>query len=70
MNLESLKTAITLMSAVVIPVVLAYLGNMYTKALKEREVQAGRIGWPLAILGRLWENNHTILIRIDVWLGW
>lgn len=40
MNLEELKTTITLMSAVVIPVVLAYLGNRYTKALKEREVQA------------------------------
>ena len=40
MNLEKAKTAITLMSAVFIPIALAFVGNNYTQAQKERDIQA------------------------------
>ncbi|OPY76447.1 MAG: putative peptidoglycan binding domain protein [Syntrophorhabdus sp. PtaU1.Bin153] len=38
--MEKFKTIVTLISAAIIPLVVAFLGNSYTQALKEREVQA------------------------------
>lgn len=40
MDLESTKTIATIVSAVVLPVLIAFLGNNYTQAIKEREIQA------------------------------
>lgn len=40
MNLEEAKTIITLVSAIFIPLVLAFVGHNYTQAQKERDIQA------------------------------
>lgn len=50
MNLENVKTGITLFSAVIIPVALAYLGNSYTQAQKERDIQAQFVKMAVDIL--------------------
>lgn len=40
MDIEGAKTVITLLSAVIIPVLLAYLGSRFTNVQKERDIQA------------------------------
>ncbi|OPY67636.1 MAG: putative peptidoglycan binding domain protein [Syntrophorhabdus sp. PtaU1.Bin002] len=59
--MDKFKTVVTLISAVIIPLVVAFLGNNYTQALKEREVQAQFVKIAVDILqSQPSEHNRSV----------
>lgn len=61
MELEKLKTASAIVTAVVVPVALAYVGNSYSSALKEREMQARFVELAIDVLRKPPEKGAEAL---------
>ena len=60
-RLNLLKTLSAASAALVIPIALAYIGNQYTSALKEREIQAQYVKLAVDILqGTPAEGNKSV----------
>lgn len=63
-NWEKLRAISAIIAAVVIPIVVAVVGNMYTSALKEREIQSRFVELAVNILKELPDDSNR---SIRIW---